>query len=425
MAQGTSTHGIGASAERAGAGQGGTDARPRRGGRGWRLGRAWIAGEPAAMQPVVLLAVAGLVLGPAGVSAWEGAAAGPGDPGLNAALLITAVAIAALIALRPRAEAEPLAPAAPQPRRSLPEADRNLGRKEDRGARGGGHAHDRPDPLLAQMHHELRTPLTAVIGFSDAMRSELHGPLGNARYQEYAAHISESGGRLLKASEDALAVAATMSALVADRRGSLRRQRLPAASLVREAWTASAGPASGRGVELALEDFDGLAVDCDWQATSLALQHLLGAALARTPPRGRVVVSMSRRDGAARVEIRAVAPPGHERRGAAATARRRPDGDATGGGAGGGLRVVLARSLLEMQGAGLGLPAQDRTEGWSVHIAFPAAATQVAGPVRRVAGPATAAAAARRPAALPASRAGSAAASAARASAGSRAARPA
>jgi len=54
--------------------------------------------------------------------------------------------------------------------------------------------------LMAQMSHELRTPLNAVIGFSELMLHELHGPLGNARYQEYAHHISESGGRLLKSS---------------------------------------------------------------------------------------------------------------------------------------------------------------------------------------------------------------------------------
>ena len=74
--------------------------------------------------------------------------------------------------------------------------------------------------LMAQMSHELRTPLNAVIGFSEVMLRELHGPLGHARYQEYAHHISESGGRLLKSSEDALAVTEAMSAL--DRRSHAR-----------------------------------------------------------------------------------------------------------------------------------------------------------------------------------------------------------
>jgi signal transduction histidine kinase len=89
--------------------------------------------------------------------------------------------------------------------------------------------------LMAQMSHELRTPLNAVIGFSDVMLRELHGPLGNARYQEYAHHISESGGRLLKSSEEALAVTEAMSALMADRRRG-RRERLVASALLRDAW---------------------------------------------------------------------------------------------------------------------------------------------------------------------------------------------
>ena len=89
--------------------------------------------------------------------------------------------------------------------------------------------------LMAQMSHELRTPLNAVIGFSELMLHELHGPLGNARYQEYAHHISESGGRLLKSSEEALAVTEAMTALMADR-GGARRERRIAATLLRDAW---------------------------------------------------------------------------------------------------------------------------------------------------------------------------------------------
>ena len=74
-----------------------------------------------------------------------------------------------------------------------------------------------PGAMLAQMQHELRTPLNAVIGYSEAMLCELHGPLGHIRYREYAAHIGESGGRLLKAAEEALAVIETLSARLAER----------------------------------------------------------------------------------------------------------------------------------------------------------------------------------------------------------------
>jgi signal transduction histidine kinase len=60
--------------------------------------------------------------------------------------------------------------------------------------------------FLANMSHELRTPLNAVIGFAQVMRNEYLGPLGSARYREYAAGIEESGQHLLELIEDILDV---------------------------------------------------------------------------------------------------------------------------------------------------------------------------------------------------------------------------
>src|SRR5579859_7299629 len=51
--------------------------------------------------------------------------------------------------------------------------------------------------FLATFSHELRTPLNAVIGFSDAQRQEIFGPLGHPRYREYADDIHASGKHLL------------------------------------------------------------------------------------------------------------------------------------------------------------------------------------------------------------------------------------
>ena len=61
--------------------------------------------------------------------------------------------------------------------------------------------------FLANMSHELRTPLNAIIGFSEVLRDELFGPLGQERYQDYATDIHSSGVHLLNVINDILDVA--------------------------------------------------------------------------------------------------------------------------------------------------------------------------------------------------------------------------
>ena len=58
-------------------------------------------------------------------------------------------------------------------------------------------ANEAKSQFLANMSHELRTPLNAIVGFGDMLHQEILGPLGVARYREYAADICASGQRLL------------------------------------------------------------------------------------------------------------------------------------------------------------------------------------------------------------------------------------
>jgi signal transduction histidine kinase len=51
--------------------------------------------------------------------------------------------------------------------------------------------------FLALMSHELRTPLNAIMGFSEVLKSEAFGPIGQPRYREYAEDIHASGAHLL------------------------------------------------------------------------------------------------------------------------------------------------------------------------------------------------------------------------------------
>jgi PAS domain S-box-containing protein len=52
--------------------------------------------------------------------------------------------------------------------------------------------------FLANMSHELRTPLNAIIGFSEIIKDEILGPVGQKQYWEYARDIYDSGKNLLQ-----------------------------------------------------------------------------------------------------------------------------------------------------------------------------------------------------------------------------------
>jgi signal transduction histidine kinase len=58
--------------------------------------------------------------------------------------------------------------------------------------------------FLAAMSHELRTPMNAVLGFSEIMKNETLGPIGNTKYREYADDIHDSGNHLLGLINDIL-----------------------------------------------------------------------------------------------------------------------------------------------------------------------------------------------------------------------------
>jgi signal transduction histidine kinase len=61
--------------------------------------------------------------------------------------------------------------------------------------------------FLAGMSHELRTPLNAIMGFSDILKGEIFGPVGNPRYREYAELIHQAGSHLLELINDVLDIA--------------------------------------------------------------------------------------------------------------------------------------------------------------------------------------------------------------------------
>ena len=60
--------------------------------------------------------------------------------------------------------------------------------------------------FLGTMSHELRTPLNAIIGFTELMKDEVMGPIGNPQYRSYIADIHFSSTHLLNLINDILDV---------------------------------------------------------------------------------------------------------------------------------------------------------------------------------------------------------------------------
>ncbi|MBL4839132.1 MAG: hypothetical protein JKY34_16330 [Kordiimonadaceae bacterium] len=61
--------------------------------------------------------------------------------------------------------------------------------------------------FLATVSHELRTPLNAILGFSQLLSEQALGPMGDARYTDYARDIHSSGSHLLSLINDILDLA--------------------------------------------------------------------------------------------------------------------------------------------------------------------------------------------------------------------------
>jgi signal transduction histidine kinase len=144
--------------------------------------------------------------------------------------------------------------------------------------------------LLANVSHELRTPLNAIIGFSDLMQHQIHGPLGHARYGEYAGDIQRSGQLLLSLINDLLDVTKLEAG-----RHELTESECDLAALTREAVGLVKMQAERRGVTLsAAIDADLPMVFADERAMRQVVLNLLSNAVKFTPQGGSVRITCTR-----------------------------------------------------------------------------------------------------------------------------------
>jgi len=139
--------------------------------------------------------------------------------------------------------------------------------------------------FLAHMSHELRTPLNAILGFSDMMRGQVFGPMGHAKYDEYADDIHSSGQDLLSLISDILDVSQIQSGDV-----PIDRQRIDLEKTIVDCLTMLRPRIYASGLSL-IENIDRLPpVLADPMAIRQIILHILSNAMKFTQKGGRISI---------------------------------------------------------------------------------------------------------------------------------------
>jgi signal transduction histidine kinase len=137
------------------------------------------------------------------------------------------------------------------------------------------------------MSHELRTPLNAIIGFSEVQVSQMFGPIGDARYLEYARDIHRSGSHLLALINDVLDFS-KLDAYGLD----IQEEPVDLGEHLAEAVHLMRGQSETSQVALRLEADDGMPIlYADPRRLRQIVLNLLSNALKFTPKGGEVVVA--------------------------------------------------------------------------------------------------------------------------------------
>ncbi len=223
--------------------------------------------------------------------------------------------------------------------------------------------------FLAAMSHELKTPLNAVLGFSEIIRGEMLGPVGQPAYRDYADDIHKSGARLLAVINDVLDVTRLQS-------GSLVLEEGPDSpqDIVEQAITLARNATGDmRQIAVSLPQ-ESPVLHGDPRRIAQALGNLLANALKFTPTQGEVRLALTPdADGGVcfLVEDTGIGMA-EETVAAALEPFRQLDGSLARKFEGAGLGLSIAKALAELHGGRL-LIASEVGEGTKVTLTLPAA----------------------------------------------------
>lgn len=210
--------------------------------------------------------------------------------------------------------------------------------------------------FLANMSHELRTPLTAIIGFSEAIKTQLAGTVTDwspEQYGDYIGHIFDSGHHLLNIINDILDISRIEGGKI-----ELEEEDIEVGELIDRTWRFIKGQADKKRITCQMDgQTDTGRVYADRRLMSQALLNLLSNAVKFTPIGGNITVDVGRnKDGGLSIAVSDTGigiakqniPKVLEPFGQVANALSR-DHEGT------GLGLPLAKSFIELHGGSLSL----------------------------------------------------------------------
>jgi len=221
--------------------------------------------------------------------------------------------------------------------------------------------------FLATMSHELRTPLNAILGFSDILKTEQFGAIGNTRYREYAAAINDSGQHLLGLINDILDISKLDTGKL-----ELHPEPIELRPLIVECARYVEPLAAKTGVRVQIDlETPACTLQADRRRLRQMLLNLLSNAVKFTPEGGEVRISTRRSAVGVSLTVadtgigmdEAAIPKAFERFGQIdSSLSRKYEGT--------GLGLPLTKQLAELHGATLAMQSKPGA-GTTVTILFP------------------------------------------------------
>ncbi|WP_183027836.1 PAS domain-containing hybrid sensor histidine kinase/response regulator [Variovorax sp. UMC13] len=151
------------------------------------------------------------------------------------------------------------------------------------------HANRMKSEFLATMSHELRTPLNAIIGFSEALKDGLMGPMSDTQ-TGYIGDIFASGLHLLSLINDILDLSKVEAGMM-----TLEREAVDLGRLFKDSLSIVKDKAAAQHVELALDAEEALgSAQLDARKTKQIVYNLLSNAVKFSGDGGRVTLQARR-----------------------------------------------------------------------------------------------------------------------------------